>query len=332
VEGARWDDLDVATDAIFAKKADAPPPASGPLSSFDFDGSLDLVARLQKAAAVPSFEGKKAPPFEKKDGDKSDKKDEAFEGKKAPPFEKKDGDDQEEKTAEIASAAVLRQAISDVCSVLAGGEPSLDKVAGVVVAGLLEGHTPTDLTVFLAGMEKQAIWYPFKSYMPWADLPGAGAATNIRRTLWRTPEEKNIQAESRLSRAEAKSTSRADRQLLKDQTLYANRAAARAPADAAERVSQLRVMEGEGLPRSQAEKILSAKDAAREKAFLAKAREAHGLDRNKFRLGIGNTSFDVNKRVLTKTAPLLMGAAGLGWALGHRRDPDDDRRRGIMIS
>ncbi len=328
VEGARWDDLDVATDAIFEKKAAAAPSStpSGPLASFDLDGSMDLVARLKKAAAAPPPFEKKAPPFKKDDPETPQDESKLT----APPFEKKD--DGEEKTAEIAAAAVMRQTVSDICSILAGADVAMDKTAGVIGLGLLDGHSGESIEEFVLGLSKEAFRVPGVS-LPWDDLPPAGAATNVRRFFYRTPEEKSLQATSNLSRVNARATADIDRQMLKDQALAADQASARATADAADRVNKLRAIQSGGVSRPDAEKILNEQAAAAKRAALAKARSAHGLDKNKFKFGFGNTSIDVNKRLFTKTAPLLLGGAAAGYGLHSLfGKDDDDRRRGITIS
>ena len=352
VEGARWDDLELATTAIFQKEAaGAGAPARGPLASFDLDGSLDLVARLQKAAAD---EGNLAPPFRKDNEatapDESNlappfkKDDEKPESDLAPPFKKKDEDEDEpednlappfkkddgEKTAEVAAAAVIRQTLADVCHVLSGAAPSLDKTAGVIGVGLLEGHPAEDVASFLLDMEKQALDIPFS---PWRNLPETGMLGRARQLVYKTPAERNLQAEGRLGRAEAKATAGLDKQLLKDETLYANRAAVQAKGDAAERVSQIRAHMQSGLSRRDAEQLIADKAAKAEKSFLARSRDAHGLDKNKIRLGVGSAGIDVNKRLFKKTAPMMLAPLAAGYLLGGGlKKKDEDRPRGITIS
>ena len=345
VEGACWDDLDVAATAIFRKEgsaAHAGRSAMGRLDGFDLDGNLDLVARLQKAAAdegalAPPYtededqedknkkRGILAPPFTKKDGEEK-------KASLAPPFKKKsdedEDEDEEEKTAEVASAAVIRQALADVCHVLAGGDPVLDKTAGVIGVALLDGHRGHDVAAFLGGMEKQA--FPSS---PWKDLPDAGALGRVRQMVYKTPEEKNLQAEGRLARTQAKATAGIDRQLLKDETLYANRAATRASADAADRLSQIRAHMSGGLTRANAEKLMADQVTKQNKTFLSRARDAAGLDKNKIRLGLGGVGLDVNKRLFTKTAPMMLAPLAAGYLLGGGlRKDDDERPRGITIS
>tara|TARA_R110002110_G_scaffold69686_6_gene187745 strand:+ start:834 stop:1904 length:1071 start_codon:yes stop_codon:yes gene_type:complete len=356
----------MASTAIFRKEAavaHSGRSAMGRLDGFDLDGSLDLVARLQKAAAAegalaPPYtededqedknkkRGILAPPFTKKDGEekkaglappfkkKSDEDDDVDDngGSLAPPFKKKsekpDEDDDEEKTAEVASAAVIRQALADVCHVLAGGDPVLDKTAGVIGVALLDGHRGHDVAAFLGGMEKQA--FPLS---PWKDLPDAGALGRVRQMVYKTPEEKNLQAEGRLARTQAKATAGIDRQLLKDETLYANRAATRASADAADRLSQIRAHMAGGLTRPDAEKLMADQVTKQNKTFVSRARDAAGLDKNKIRLGLGGVGLDVNKRLFTKTAPMMLAPLAAGYLLGGGlRKDDDERPRGITIS
>lgn len=318
VEGASWNDIDTATDAIFGKRAEvAPSAAPSPLDAFDLDGNLDLIARLQKAAAESDQgvvdeepEPPKKPEPKKENG-----------GEEEP-----DKDDQE-KTAQVAAAAVMRQTLVDVCSVLAGGEASMDKIAATIGIGILEGHSGSEIEDFVSGMEKSAF------ELPWRDLPSAGAATRLRQTVYRTPDERNLQAEARLGRSQAAAAAGLDKQLLQDETLYANRAAATAKADAMDRLSKIRMHMQTGLSRPEAEKLLNDQAQQAERAALARARKSAGLDTNKIRLGFGNAGLDVNKRLFTKTAPMVLAPLAAGYLLGGGlRRHEDERPRGITIS
>ena len=326
VEGVRWEDLDDAVAEIFSHEKTAAAERTSPLDSFDFDGSLGLVARLQKAAAAAEEQDDKkdlAPPF-KKDDDESD------EGEDKPsPFKKKDDDDDE--AEKVAAAAVMRQTIADVCSILAGGETGLDKTAGVVALGLLEGHSGSDVGAFVSGMDKTALQLPHIN-TPWTDLPEQGLLTNVRRTFHRTPEEKLLQSEGNFARSQAAAERSAAQLSMKNKALNLERAAKHAPGDALHRSSQIQGLMAGGLDRPAAERLLAEQaDEAGRKA-MATARKGMGLDRGKVPVSFGNISTSVNKRLFSKTAPLALAALGGGYMLGRGRDRDRDRPRGLTIS
>jgi len=321
VEGVRWDDLDDATAAIFSsmEKESSVRGRQSPLDSFDLDGSLSLVARLQKAAAAADEEPTPpAPPFEKKDEPEAEEDE--------PAEEDKDEPEEDEEAEKVAAAAVMRQTLVDVCSLLAGEEPELDKTAGVIALGLLDGHPGSEIGDFVSGMDKVAL------ELPWQDLPEEGLATNIRRAFHRTPEEKLLQSEANYARSSAKAQQVADTLDLKNQALNLERAAKHAPADALHRSSQIRGLMEAGLDRPTAERTLQDQADRAAKGALSTARKSMGLDKGKVPVSFGGVSANVNKRLFTRTAPLALAALGGGYMLGRGRDRDRERPRGITIS